>query len=398
LAMFATVILTVLAVGLTQVVRVEMLAARANVDRARARYLAKAGFNLATAILLYDDTHDPNGAAASAGNGANASAGSIDADFLQEKWALLGEQAPLELSEGTCQVIVTDASSLININTASLELLTNLFGDETVAQAIVDWRTNYGPFHSIGELVQIQGIAKDWLVEKAKFITVDSRERNTTAQGERRININTADAARLSRLGFNNQQAQRIVSWRDSQENKKFTSLGQLLSAGLLNRNQLKQNIDRISLSNRDYTSGCININTASTEVLALLPGATEDFVTAVTTKREQAQSGSSALSSAQGDTATTTPPFATVAEVFDIAGLTDEDLAKLLGYISTKSATYIIEADGALQERDLHVILQGTVLRRQGDAPVIYGWRELPEQMFLAPARGSETTLTRTP
>lgn len=381
LAIFATVILTVLAVGLTQIVRAELMASRAGYDRARARSLAKAGFTLACSSLMYDDKQD--------------------VDSFADMWSLLESDGSLELNDGTCTTTVIDTCSLINVNTANLDLLTTVTGDTAIAQAIVDWRKQYGPFHSLGELVQIDGMTRDWLADKAEYLTVDSRERNVNADGEARVNINTDDSNALQRgLGIQRQEAQRIVNARRSLPDGTFASLGDLAKTGVLQVDRLKQLADRISLDGRKYASGRININTASQDVLLTLPGVTSEFVDAVIERQEQAkaaaESGADQSETTAGGQQQAQGAFRSAGEILDlpgIAGLSDEAKANLLGMLCTKSSTYLIESDATLDDRDIHVVLQGVILRRDGDTPVIYGWREIPQPMYIGRERNGTGT-----
>lgn len=61
----------------------------------------------------------------------------------------------------------------IDINTASLQQLTLLPGiGETIAQRIVDYRTEYNGFTSIDELMQVSGIGEKKFEQIKPYITV----------------------------------------------------------------------------------------------------------------------------------------------------------------------------------------------------------------------------------
>ncbi len=64
--------------------------------------------------------------------------------------------------------------SLININTATLEELQTLPGiGEKKAQAIIDYRKQYGPFNEIDDIVEVSGIGEATFKKLKPYITVE---------------------------------------------------------------------------------------------------------------------------------------------------------------------------------------------------------------------------------
>ncbi|MBQ1603043.1 MAG: helix-hairpin-helix domain-containing protein, partial [Oscillospiraceae bacterium] len=67
--------------------------------------------------------------------------------------------------------------TLLDINTATAEQLEDLMGiGPVLAQAIVDYRTEHGPFSSVDELLEVSGIGEGKLAGIEDQVTVGSEE------------------------------------------------------------------------------------------------------------------------------------------------------------------------------------------------------------------------------
>jgi competence protein ComEA len=82
--------------------------------------------------------------------------------------------APQTTAPQTTAAQTTQANSgLININTASLSLLTTLNGiGDVKGQAIIDYRNEHGAFTSVDELINVKGIGEKTLAKIRSYITV----------------------------------------------------------------------------------------------------------------------------------------------------------------------------------------------------------------------------------
>jgi competence protein ComEA len=83
---------------------------------------------------------------------------------------------PREGQEGVASPPVTGgavAGGLINVNTATNTELEELPGvGEVIAQAIVDYRTENGPFTSVDQLLDVSGIGDATLENIRDLVTV----------------------------------------------------------------------------------------------------------------------------------------------------------------------------------------------------------------------------------
>ncbi len=118
------------------------------------------------------------------------------------KYYFADKSSPADKSE------IIDESALINLNTASKDVLMRLPGmDEELAEKTVN--SGLRPFSSINEVFLVEGMSKDKFMLFKDLITV---------YGTGKININSASKAVLLALGLDNQLVEAILRFR--QEHK----------------------------------------------------------------------------------------------------------------------------------------------------------------------------------
>ena len=234
---------------------------------------------------------------------------------------------------------LVDEASKINLNTAPEALLLNLPGmTADLAAQIVAWRSNSSasttavfststiknaPFESPDELILVSGTDSSLLYgddanlnhvldsnEESsgatssssdpdrrinsgllEYVTVFSREPNTRADGSSRINITQPFSTGLRELLTN-----ALSSSRAREIEKKISTAGKITSVlqFYLRSGMTEEEFEKIApdltAKSGTYLTGLINVNTASSAVLACVPGLDADKAAAlVSTRSSQA-------------------------------------------------------------------------------------------------------------
>ncbi len=355
LAVFAVVLLTVLAVGITAAVRVELLASRTSLNRVQSLFLAEAGLHEARAILLYDDATN---------------------DSLLDAWGPLCEHPldiPQEMGAGLYRVRVHDACGRLNINELDHVTLIQLTGDPEVAAAIIDWRdagnmarpagaeADYyaalpqpyvprnGPFQTLGELLLVRGVTPGLFFGDeerpglADVLTVESFSPNTDARGQRRTGLN--EFRNWSEARFREQMMEKlggVISMYETEQiwhgfaalasvGEEYTSLSQLATVAGLDPAAIAKLADLVDVEPGLRARGKVNVNTARAEVLAALPGSSPAIAEAIIARREEG-------------------PFLSRSEVAELLLIQEngrDALLQMIDHVTTKSSSFIVESMG---------------------------------------------------
>ena len=248
--MWIVTILTVLASEFIYSMQLEIRIARNWSDQISALYTAKSGLETAIAILRDEET---------------------EYDSLDEDWA---QVIAGELNNSTYETKVIDESAKININTADEEALTNAIiycvssfdaelGEGEIAaeaQALASAIAEKRPYRTVAGMAKADNMTPELLYgesaegslgeesvtededeEEQTFALIDittvySAGKNVTSEGEKRVNINSADANQMQQ-GINpegqqiitQQEAQAIVDYRDEQGNNQSGQGGEPL-------------------------------------------------------------------------------------------------------------------------------------------------------------------------
>ncbi len=245
-----------------------------------------------------------------------------------------------------------------------------------------------GPFETIRELLMVRGVTPDLFFGRdvhlngmlddqsdgangqpqfqetvaaqdlgwAGIMTVDSSVKNVSASGDARVNIQTADENSLASVrGITRDIAHAIVSYR---QKNNFQGIVDLLdvtppqdnpNAGLapdnansqpdsasggnvISGNLLMKIADDVTVTDDRQLAGLVNINTASLDVLACLPGIDRNMAQKIISHRDS--SGY----------------YANPAELLEIAGMSRRLLKQVAPLVTARSETFRILAEGRVK------------------------------------------------
>ena len=192
------------------------------------------------------------------------------------------------------------------------------------------------------------------------IVTVDSAVRNVSAGGQDRVNLQTADEAALTSIkGITAEIARAIIAYRGRQQ---FESVADLLDVppsqnqnsgraqggqsggpqgtqssnsvgpggrGVVSQELLEDIADDLTTDANQSLPGLVNVNSASIEVLACLPGLNRELAQAIISQR-------------QSD-----GYFASVAGLLKVPGLTREIFKQLAPRVTARSDTFRIVSEG---------------------------------------------------
>jgi len=377
LAIFSVVLLSVLAVGISSGVRIELGASRLSLERMQGLFLAEAAIRQARAVLLYDDPK---------------------LDTLQDPWGpdcAHPLDAPRAFGEGFYLAHIEDACGRIDVNEADVETLLRLTGDQQVAESIVAWREpvlsaddayyrallepyapRHGPFETVGELLLVRGVTPDLFFGKGgepglvDLCSVESISPNTDAGGDLRTGLNefknwgefeAFQKALLAKMGgvLTVYDANEIFNgwFRLFQSGQQgYTSLAQLATVAGLGYDKIVGIIDYLTMQPGLTISGMVNVNTASPEVIAALPGGSMALGLSIATRRSQA-------------------PFANLGEFaeFLLSQPNGPDVfAQMIDHVNVKSSSFIISATGYPPTERGYRSLRALVRRTGNDVVLI--------------------------
>jgi len=389
--LWCLVLLSVLVLGLLHSTRMDLRLVKNYGDRIQAHYLALAGLERAKAVVYHDCVSRRQTAASHTGSVYNDNQDFRDIPFGRGHFSVL---RPPEGDESGPIFGVSDEESRLDVNTAATNELTRIPGlKASVAAAIVDWRSGTNaqvaggagpdyyaglqppyesrnaPFQTVRELLMVKGVThSDLLGDEAdranepdalsselggffdagwaSVLTVQSTDKNVSADGKDRINIQNADEAALTGIqGITPQIARAIIAYRGQHP---FQTIGDLLDvtwpqqAGqdingngnangsrAVSQQLFEQTADSFTTAGDSDQGGLININTAPQSVLRCLPGVDDNLARAIISRRQS------------------NGYFVNVAGLLDVPDITEDIFKQVAPLVTARSETYRIISEG---------------------------------------------------
>ena len=287
-----------------------------------------------------------------------------------------------------------DGASLINVNTAEADQLTQIErqggqggGQPVFSQAEAESLIQQREFDRFSALIDVKAVSDELFNNiRDRITTEDSggneenegdEERNGSQQGQGedgQININTADVETLESVdGIDQGIAERIVDHRDAQGI--FQNIDAIKDVTLLTQQEFIGIVDKITLKDGDTRSGLININTASAEILALLPGMDGERAQAIVTRREQDPPDDAPVLSFTEEEITG-HPFTNISQLSELDEINFETFREIVDWVTYRSHGYRIEATGVDATGRVVSTCIG-VINRTGDQVSIQYWRQ---------------------
>ena len=390
--MWIIILLTLIVAVVAQTGMIDTRITHVAAERMRCKWACRGGLEMAVAILNDDATEDET---APAGDSFYDMWSSTVTDF---------NSVPLD-DACTFTVEVIDEAGKLNINTATKEQLFYIPDmTEDIADSIIDWRdgdddisqggaesgyylnlpfgyeTRNAGFKTIRELLLVKDITRGLLYGDMtldenvseynagwiNYLTCYSYDTNKDAEGNDRINVNSANESRLtSQLGISRAHARWIVA------NRSFYSIADLISANsppappeggnnaqaqVLDLQTYYSIVDKITVSDENLVPGRVNINTASEYVLLALFEGNETAAYDIVAYRQSLGAGITSLAELQG-----------------LESLDVELARRVIGLLTTRSNVYTVYSTATASATGVTRKLEAVVDRSKSPTEILY-------------------------
>jgi len=282
----------------------------------------------------------------------------------EDPFTITSDDLSIDLGGYAFSLVIQDESSRVNINSAESATLTKLFETSDLVDCITDWRdaddtpgpngaeTDYyntlkpsyncknADFETVRELQLVKGVTPDILaapitggtIPLVDMLTVFAPKNQTAASTSSLIDIQSATQASLqSGLGsvLSAEDINAIIAYRTSTA---FKTPAEIVLVPGLSRSKIEQIYDKITVAGVQAKTGLVNINTASVDVLSVIPGFDQDIATAIVDYRKD-----------QG-------ALTGVAQLLETKEVTNEAFVSAAPYFTIKSTVFRIISTGSLE------------------------------------------------
>ena len=280
-----------------------------------------------------------------------------------------------------------DGQPLVNINTAEADELTKINGQQNQpvftqgeAESLIQQRE----FDNLAALVDVQAVSDEIFNNIQDRLTTEDTNENTNEEeennnpqeqeGDGQVNINTADVETFESLpSIDEGIAERIVNHRDTQG--LFQNIDAIKDVQMLTPQDFIGIVDKITLKDGETRSGLININTAPSEILALLPGMDPEKALAIVARREEEAPDTSQIQSFT-DEEITGNPFTNISQLSQLEEIDFETFHQVVDWVTFRSHGYRIEANG-VDTADKVISTCIGIIDRTGNEIRIQHWRQ---------------------
>ena len=305
---------------------------------------------------------------------------------------------------GLATIYSVDASTdpsgepLVDINTAEAAKLTEINTQQNQSvftQAEAESLIQQRDFDKFSALLDVQAVSDELFNNIRDELTTEDaneseagKETNTQegniAPGQQgtpetqdeggNVNINTADVETLASLdGIDQGIAERIVSHREGQG--LFQNIDAIKDVKMLTQQEFIGIVDKITLKEGETRSGLININTATPEILALLPGMDPEKAQAIIERREAETSDASQIQGFSEDEIKGNP-FTNISQLSQVEGIDFATFREVVDWVTYRSHGYRIEASGVDRAGKVVSSCVG-IIDRTGDQITVQYWQQ---------------------
>ena len=258
---------------------------------------------------------------------------------------------------------------LVNVNAAEAEELTKVTAQQNQSvftQAEAESLIQQRDFDKFSALLDVQAISDELFNNIRDQLTTEDTgeteigEENKDPEGnsvpalqgtpqspneDGKVNINTADVGTFESLdGIDQGIAERIVNHREGQG--LFQNIDAIKDVKMLTQQEFIGIVDKITLKDGETRPGLININTATPEILSLLPGMDPQKAQVIVERREQDASDTSQVQGFTGDEVKGNP-FTDISQLSQVEGIDFPTFREVVDWVTYRSHGYRIEARG---------------------------------------------------